>query len=102
MHPSYIYIITGILAISNTFLKNICWYTGGVAIGEGLVMAREGGNPVLKDYQYQAAGDEPLTSHLQVKLTASQLKAIKQIPKWQEWVRSLLADALAEGVRGEN
>lgn len=91
----YIYIIAGILVISNAFLKNICWYTGGVAIGEGLIMARNGGNPELDKYKFVAAGDEPLVAHLQIKIAPSQLEALKRKPRWQDWVRSVLENALA-------
>jgi hypothetical protein len=54
------------------------------------------GNPGIKKYHYQAAGDEPLIAHLQIKIAPSQLAALKRRKDWQNYLRSLLADALAE------
>lgn len=59
-------------------------------------MARIGGNPRLSDHQFQPIGDESLTAHLQVRITASQMAQLKSRPDWASWLRRVLADALAK------
>ena len=58
-------------------------------------MARKGGNPDIKKYSYQAAGDEPLIAHIQFRLTPSAAAALKSLPDWQLRLRAAVDEVLA-------
>lgn len=57
-------------------------------------MARPGGNPDIAKHAFVPAGEESLSVQLQVRITESQNTKLKQIPKWQEFVRSAIAEKL--------
>jgi hypothetical protein len=57
-------------------------------------MARPGGNPDIAKHAFVAAGEESLSVQLQVRITESQNVRLKQIPKWQEFVRNAIAEKL--------
>lgn len=59
-------------------------------------MATTRGNPELGKYYFVPGGDEPLTSHLQIRLSPSQMQALKAKPDWQNWLRQIIASALSQ------
>ncbi|HEY9824933.1 MAG TPA: hypothetical protein V6D19_05760 [Stenomitos sp.] len=56
---------------------------------------RPGGNPDLEKHKFVPAGEESLSINLQVRITASMNQQLKQMPKWQEFVRTAIAEKLA-------
>lgn len=57
---------------------------------------RPGGNPDLKQHQFQAEGDEPLSAKLSMRVTQSMLDELKQYDGWQDLVREAIAAKLKE------
>jgi hypothetical protein len=58
---------------------------------------RPGGNPDIKNYGFHVAeGVEPNTALFALRITPSDLAAIKALPDWQEKARKVLRD-LAKG-----
>jgi len=53
---------------------------------------RPGGNPDLKKYQYVTDREEPLRARFQIRLSESNLEALKQIPHYQEKVREAIRE----------
>ncbi|MGF1489375.1 MAG: hypothetical protein ACFBSE_19980 [Prochloraceae cyanobacterium] len=60
---------------------------------------RPGGNPELKKYWFQTDRAEPLREHLQLKVSASMKKQLKEKENWQEFVRNAIAKALEEDIK---
>lgn len=58
---------------------------------------RPGGNPDFgTKYKFARSGDEPITSHLQVKVTQSMKERLDKLGKNKaEWIRDKLEKALA-------
>jgi hypothetical protein len=48
---------------------------------------RPGGNPDIKLYGFTTEREESCTALLAIKIPPSQLKALKNLPNWQEKVR---------------
>ena len=59
-------------------------------------MARKGGNPDLKKYQFTTERDEPLTAKFTLKVTHSMLTELQAIDHWREFVRDAIADKLKQ------
>jgi hypothetical protein len=59
-------------------------------------MKKQRGNPEIDKYHFLSHGDEPLTSHLQIRLSFSQMQALKARPDWQNWLRQIIASALSQ------
>ncbi len=57
---------------------------------------RPGGNPALKDYQFEQRydWDEPCTAQLVLRVPPSMKASLKQIKGWQELVRKAIAAEL--------
>lgn len=55
---------------------------------------RPGGNPALKNHQFQTERPEPLTAKLSLRIAPSMLSRIKTQEDWQEFVRAAIAAAL--------
>ena len=54
---------------------------------------RPGGNPVLKDYQFEQKydWDEPCSDQLVLRVPPSMKSSLRQIKGWQELVRKAIA-----------
>lgn len=57
---------------------------------------RPGGNPELEKFKFKAFGDESNNQHLQLMIPESMKLKLKSMPKWQDFVRRAIADALAD------
>ena len=59
-------------------------------------MARPGGNPQLKQYQFTSDRDEPLTAKFTLRVSAKMLAELKGLgDQWREFVRQAIAEKLA-------
>ena len=57
---------------------------------------RPGGNPDIKKYWFETDRPEPLRESLNVRVSASMKKRLKEEENWQEFVRNAIAKALEE------
>ncbi len=64
-------------------------------------MPRPGGNPVLREYQIKSTRDEPLRSHLSLKVTNSMMGQLKSLEEdWREFVRVAISEKLQRENKG--
>lgn len=60
-----------------------------------LSSGRPGGNPELEKYQFKAKGDEPLSEILNLRITASTMKFLKDLGKdYPNFVREAIAEKI--------
>ncbi len=59
-------------------------------------MPRPGGNPNIKKHGFKTERQEPLTSQLALKVSASMKKRLQEKENWQELVREAIAQMLQE------
>lgn len=64
-------------------------------------MARKGGNPDILKFAYQAAGDEPLIAHIQLRLTPSAAAALRALPDWQNQLRVAVDQLILQSEFGQ-
>ncbi len=64
-------------------------------------MPRPGGNPNIKEHGFTTDRQEPLTSQLALKVSASMKRRLKEKENWQELVREAIAKALEEKEKEE-
>ncbi len=64
----------------------------------GAIMARPGGNPDLKDYQFVTAeeGKEPNKAKLTLRLPSSDYEKLKTLDNWQEKTRRAIKTLISE------
>ncbi len=59
-------------------------------------MPRPGGNPNIKKHGFKTERQEPLTSQLALKVSASMKKRLQEKENWQELVRVAIEKILEE------
>lgn len=62
-------------------------------------MARFGGNPDLKKYQFTTNRDEPLTERFSIRITSSMYQELRMLDNWREFVREAISDKLKKSNR---
>jgi hypothetical protein len=57
---------------------------------------RLGGNPDLSKHQFSTDRQEPLTTQISIRVTASMAKKLKAQKNWQNLVREAISEKLQE------
>jgi len=60
-----------------------------------MAKGRPGGNPDLIEHQFTTDRQEPLTEHLQLRITPSMKQILSQVPDYKEFVRQAIIEKVA-------
>ncbi len=60
-----------------------------------MAKGRPGGNPNLTEHQFTTDRQEPLTEHLQLRITPSMKQWLGQVPDYKEFVRQAIIEKIA-------